>query len=61
MLVTTTSIVLLASESSDRASKEFWESTTKKDRWATDKAAGYNGFKTRKQSLKQSQPNNLSY
>jgi hypothetical protein len=27
--VMTTSIVLLASESSGRASKEFWESTTK--------------------------------
>jgi hypothetical protein len=48
LLLTMTSLVLLAYEPSDHASKGFWESTTKQDRWAKDKAKGHKGFKQEK-------------
>jgi hypothetical protein len=40
------------SKSFDRASKGFWKSTTKLDRWAKSKARGHNGLKQEKQSSK---------
>jgi hypothetical protein len=43
-----TSLALLASKPSDRASKEFWESTIKLDRCAKYKAKAILGFKSRK-------------